>query len=126
MRKAIRYLVLLMISQVLVACEMASASKESAAQIPTHSEESLAELKQSARTLFGGREVSIGANAFSNSNQLLIQRKAIRLPDGSVIDTRVDESPITLELVLRGEGCYLRNKNTAEEVHLIKAECIAM
>ncbi len=107
-------------------CELTTTSQESAARIPVHSEASLAELRQSAQILFGGRKVTIGDNAFANSNQLLIQRAAIRLPDGTIIDNRVDQPPYILELFLRQGGCYLRNENTHEEVRLFEADCQPM
>jgi len=110
---------------ILTACGCTATAKESAAHIPAHSEESLAELRQSAKILFNGREIAINASAFSKSSQLLMQRKAIRSVDGQVIDTRVDEPPFILELFLRGEDCYLRNKETAKEVRLVKAQCKA-
>ena len=120
------YPVLLVLWLMLSGCELVSTPQESAARIPVHSEESLAELRQSARTLFNGREITIGANAFSSSSRLLLQRAAIRSPDGSVIDTGVDEPPFILELFLRDEDCYLRNRDTGEEVVLSYAECVAI
>ncbi|RMA82669.1 hypothetical protein [Umboniibacter marinipuniceus] len=126
MKKIISNLVLLMASQMLMACELSTTSQESAALIPVQSEESLAELRESASMLFGGREIAIGANAFATSNRLLIQRAVIRAPDGTVIDSRVDEAPFILELWLREGGCYLRNKETSEEVLLMEADCTAM
>lgn len=127
MNKIIGSFILLITSQMLMGCELTTTtSEESAARIPVQSEESLAELRQSAKILFGGREVTIGENAFANSNQLLIQRAAVRLPDGTRIDNRVDEPPFILELFLRDGGCYLRNENTSEEVLLSEADCIAM
>lgn len=108
----------------LTACGCTAASKESAALMSVHSKESLAELRQSAKKLFNGREITINASAFSESNQLMMQRKAIRTPNGQVIDTRVDEPPFMLELFLRDGGCYLRNKDTRKEVRLIKASCV--
>jgi hypothetical protein len=126
MNKIIGSFILLITSQMLMGCELTTTSEESAARIPVHSEESLAELRQSAKILFGGREVTIGVNAFANSNQLLIQRAAVRLPDGTMIDNRVDEPPFILELFLRDGGCYLRNENTSEELLLNEADCKAM
>jgi hypothetical protein len=117
---------LVVVSQMLMGCELTSTSRESAAHIPVHSEESLAELRRSAQALFNGRQVSIGANAFANSNKLFIQRTTIRSPDGSMIDSRVDEPPFILELFLRDNDCYLRHSDTRDELRLSEANCIAM
>ena len=137
MKRIISYPVLVLAAQMLAGCELAIPSQESAplspvhseesaAQILSQSEESLAELRQSAQVLLGGREVTIGASAFANSSQLLIQRAVVRSPDGRIIDNRVDEQPFILELFLRAGNCYLRNKDTSEEVRLVKADCTAM
>ena len=137
MKRMFRHLTLVIAAQILTGCELALTSQESAALSPipseesaalleAHSEESLAELRQSAQVLFGGRQITIGATAFANSNQLLIQRAVVRLPDGRIIDNRVDEPPFILELFLREGGCYLRNKETSEEVRLTKVDCVAM
>ena len=117
---------LLIMPLVLAVSGCATASKESAAQISVHSAQSLAELKEASKTLFNGREVAIDANAFTESSQLLIQRKPIRTPDGQVIDTKVDEAPFILELLLKDSGCYVRNKKTGAEVLLVKAQCKAV
>ena len=137
MKRIVSYLPLVIVAQMFTGCEMTIPSQESAllssvhsdesgAQILVQSEESLAELRQSAQVLFGGREVTIGASAFANSSQLLIQRAVVRSPDGRIIDNRVDEPPFILELFLRAGDCYLRNKASSEEVRLVKADCTAM
>jgi len=119
-------LALLVLSQLLTGCELVSTKQESAAHIPVHTDESLAELRQSAKALFNGRDITISNNAFANSNQLLIQRAPIQSPDGTVIDTRIDEAPFVLELLLIDGMCYLRNNATNEEVRLVKADCTAI
>ncbi|WP_298636255.1 hypothetical protein [uncultured Umboniibacter sp.] len=126
MQKLVSNLTVLLMSQILTGCELAATGQESAARIPVHSDESLTELRQTAQQLFGGREITVGANAFSSSNQLLIQRVAIRSPDGMMIDTRVDEPPFILELFIREGGCYLKNKSSGEALRLYQAECKAM
>ncbi|NVK12032.1 MAG: hypothetical protein HWD83_08525 [Gammaproteobacteria bacterium] len=126
MKLILSNVLLVVVSQMLMGCELTSTSRESAAHIPVHSEKSLAELRESAQALFNGRQVSIGTNAFANSNKLFIQRTTIRSPDGSTIDSRVDEPPFILELFLRDNDCYLRHSGTGEEVRLSEATCIAM
>ncbi len=125
MKKLISNSMLLLMPFMLTACGASTATKESAAKIPVQTDASLGELRQSAKTLFNGREIAISASAFSESNRLLIQRKPVRLPSGQVIDTGVDEPPFVLELFLRDGECYLRNKATGEEVRLVEVGCEA-
>ena len=121
MSDIVRRSLLMLMPLLMTGCKFATTSQETAARIPVHSQESLVELRQSARMLFSDREIIISANAFSKTNQLIIQRKAIRAPDGRLIDSRVDEQPFILELYLREGGCYLRNTTTSREVRLIRA-----
>ena len=125
MHSTLKWTTLIVLLSSLTGCKLSTGSQETAARIPVHSQESLVELRQSARMILGERNVIIAANAFSKSHRLIIQRKPIRSPDGRLIDTRVDEKPFILELYIKGNACFLRNTGTGQEVRLIRADCVA-
>ncbi len=108
----------------LVGCQILSDDGAIAAKIPVHSQESLVELRQSVNALFNGRDVLIAASAFNDSGRLIIQRKPIRDPAGRVIDTRIDEEPITLRLYLQNGDCYIKRDDKPDSIRLYRANCV--
>lgn len=94
------------------------------ARIPVHTPESLAELRQTAKTLLNDKEAVIAASAFTKSHRLILSRKPIRDPNGRIIQTRVDEEPISFELFLTGKDCYLVRPDTGSKIRLTRAECM--
>lgn len=96
------------------------------ARIPVHSPESLAELRQAAKTLLNDREAVIAASAFTKSSRLKLTRKPIRGPNGRIIQTRVDEKPVIFELTLAGPDCYLSRPDTNSKIRLTRSVCVAL
>lgn len=105
-------------------CQSLPLSDSSAARIPSHSQESLVELRQAIKSLVNERNVLVAASAFTKSDKLIIQRQPIKGPGGRVIDTRIDEIPMTFRLFLSEGNCYVQRNDTEQTVELFRANCI--
>ena len=108
-----------------IGCQSFPMTSSTSATIPVHSQESLVELRQVVKQLFNNRDVLVAASAFTQTNRLIIQRKPIIGPGGRVIDTRVDEQPIFLELYLADGECYVKRIDTGQSIRLTRAKCQA-
>ena len=104
-------------------CQTTPYAGSRSATIAVHSQESLVELRQAVKELLNGREVLVSASAFTKSNRLIIQRKAIKGPGGRIIDTRVDEEPLIFELFAADGQCYVMRKDTEQIKPLARANC---
>jgi hypothetical protein len=93
------------------------------AVIPQHTTESIAEIRSIVNQAFNDTQVIIAKTAFSKNNRLLLVRKKQFGPDGRVIQTRVDEEPIILELHIKGDNCYLSFLKTNKQYQLKHASC---
>lgn len=108
----------------LTGCKTATlSSPETAARIPVHSQESLKELRATIKTALNDRNTLIGTTAFTTSPRLMITRRPIKGPNGRVIDTRVDETPIVFRLMLQNSRCFLVDTRSSKRYELRRAKC---
>ncbi len=105
-------------------CKSLSAEDPIVAVISTQTEKSLSELRTTIREALNGTPVTIAKTAFNNSNRLILERKKIRAPDGTVIDTRVDQQPYIFELYIIDGNCYLNYLKKNKKYLLKETKCI--
>lgn len=122
----IRYCIAVLSIATLYGCKTSSAEDYSAAVIPTHTAESITELRAVVDRALNGTKVTIAKTALTKSSRLILQRKKSIGPDGRVIQTKVDEPPIIFELYIEGNSCFLQFNKTRKKYLLKKANCIKL
>ncbi|PCJ50896.1 MAG: hypothetical protein COA74_00015 [Gammaproteobacteria bacterium] len=121
---SIRLALLILSMYSLYGCTAFSTADSLPAVIPQHTDESIAEIRSIVNQTFNGNQVTIAKTVFNKNNRLILERKKLIGPDGKVIQTRVDQEPVIIELSILGKNCYLTFLKTNKQHQLKHAPCI--
>lgn len=81
------------------------------------------EIQVAIASLLEQNEVVIAANVFTKDSSLTIERVAHQTSSGQLINGRVTEQPLLIELVKKGQQCFVKNVLTGKEVALKYTQC---
>lgn len=105
------------------ACSTLSA-QERPAVIASPTEQSRAELARVVSAAFNGQPVTLADDALTRESVLTIERRTPPGPQGRAATGRTLEAPERLNLVLRGERCFLVRAADGREWELTEARCV--
>jgi hypothetical protein len=100
------------------------AAQEQPAVIAAHTAESRAELTSVVSTAFNGQPVTLADDALTRESVLTIERSTPPGPQGRAATGRTLEAPERLNLVLRGQRCFLVREADGREWELTQARCV--
>ncbi len=100
--------------------------QEVSAVVAEPSRQTNEEIQVAIASLLGQKEVVISANAFTKDSRLTIERLSHQTANGQLINGRVTEHPLLIELVKKGQQCLVKNVLTGKVVALKYTRCRAL
>ncbi|MCW8875741.1 MAG: hypothetical protein OQK51_01675 [Kangiellaceae bacterium] len=104
-------------------CKTVSLENAKPAVVTSHSDQSISALRAAIKDVLNNTQVTVAGNAFTQSSRLVLQRKPIIGPDGLPVQTRVDESPITIKLYKVQNKCVIEYVQNAKLKIVEDLEC---
>ena len=107
----------------LAACQNISAQAEQAAVIASPTAESRAELHEVLVDALGGRSITLSPDALTRDSTLTLEgavRGDLQRPDPRGRDLGL---PISFDLMMDGEACFLVRRSTQERWQLMNTDC---
>ena len=110
---------------IMTGCQQTHAQLQPA-RIADVSAQSKAQLQKAIQTLLN-RDIKIADNAFSQANEILVERATLKDDRGLPIIGREFGNVLKLSLLTDGSSCFLQSSETAElQVTVEGVRCIAL
>jgi len=84
------------------------------------------EIQAAVASLLGQKELVIAANAFTKDSSISVERLAHQTVNGQLINGRVTEQPLLINLVKKGKQCFVKNALTGGKIELKHAKCLKL
>ncbi|NQY37485.1 MAG: hypothetical protein HRT37_21495 [Alteromonadaceae bacterium] len=87
------------------------------------SDESHVEIQNTIAILLKQKQVLIADNAFTDSSYISLERAAHKTDSGQLIMGKSMELPFNLQLVIKGDSCFIKDENSGKSLALSITQC---